>query len=113
MMIIAVIAGTMSLTFYKKQNTMQSPIKVFLTIFAAFLLTACNNLSNEVENKLQQLKSKTESLDSLINKEVEKVSTLDSLINGESDKVKKLDSLINTNSSRLDSIVKEKVTIFK
>ncbi|MBK7696773.1 MAG: hypothetical protein IPI30_21365 [Saprospiraceae bacterium] len=71
------------------------PNKLILTILATFSLTSCGNLSKEVENKLNDLKRKTESLDSIINKEVDKVLTLDSLINSESDKFKKLDSLIN------------------
>jgi septal ring factor EnvC (AmiA/AmiB activator) len=82
------------------------PNKLLLTVLATFSLAACGNLSNEVENKLNELKSKTESLDSIINKEVDKVSTLDSLINKESEKVKKLDTLINKSSSQLDSISK-------
>jgi len=68
------------------------PNKLFLTIVITFSLTACGDLSNEVENKLNELKNKTESLDSNINKEV--------------DKVKKLDTLINKSSSQLDSISK-------
>jgi len=87
--------------------------KLFLTITSTMLLSACGGLSNEVENKLNELKNKTESLDSLLNKEFDKVSTLDSLIHGESDKVKKLDSLINKNSTRLDSVVNDKVNVFK
>jgi hypothetical protein len=87
--------------------------KLFLTITSTQLLSACGGLSNEVENKLNELKNKTESLDSLLNKEFDKVSTLDSLIHGESDKVKKLDSLINKNSTRLDSVVNDKVNVFK
>ena len=68
------------------------PNKLFLTIVITFSLTACGDLSNEVENKLNELKNKTESLDSNINKEV--------------DKVKKLDTSINKSSSQLDSISK-------
>jgi copper homeostasis protein CutC len=81
----------------KKKNTV-------FTMLASLLLTSCGSLSNEVENKLNELKNKTESLDSLVNKEIDKVLTLDSLINQESDKVKKLDTLINKTSSQLDSI---------
>jgi len=78
--------------------------KIGITMTAMFVLASCGNLSNEVENKLNELKSKTESLDSLINTEVDKVLTLDSLINKESEKVKQLDTLINKSSSKLDSI---------
>jgi hypothetical protein len=90
-----------------KKRTMKCFLnKLLLTTVITFSLTACNNLSNEVENKLKELQNKTESLDSIINKEVDKVLTLDSLINKESDKVKKLDTLINKSSSQLDSISK-------
>jgi len=80
---------------------------IFFTILAMFLFSSCGNISNEVENKLNELKSMTESLDSLINKEVDKVITLDSLIDKESEKVKKLDTLIHKSSSQLDSIFKK------
>lgn len=82
------------------------PNKLFVTVATMFFLTACGDISNKVDNKLNELQNKTESLDSLINKEVYKVLTLDSLINIESDKVKKLDTLINKSSSQLDSISK-------
>jgi hypothetical protein len=74
------------------------------SLFIALSLTACGNLGKDIENKLMELKSKTETLDSTINKEIDKVSTLDSLINQESEKVKKLDTLINNTSSRLAPI---------
>jgi peptidoglycan hydrolase CwlO-like protein len=89
----------------KTMNNFSS--KLLLTIVITFSLTACGNVSNDVENKLNTLKNKTKSLDSIINKEVGKVSTLDSLINKESEKVKKLDTLINKTSHQLDSISKK------
>ena len=70
-------------------------------------MSSCVNVSNEVENKLIELKNKTALLDSLINKEVDKVLTLDSIIIKESDKVKKLDTLINKTTLQLDSISKK------
>jgi septal ring factor EnvC (AmiA/AmiB activator) len=79
----------------------------FLLVLSVVFVTACGDLSQEAEKRLNELKNKTESLDSLINEEVDKVSALDSLINSESDKVKKLDSLINKSSSKLDSISKK------
>ncbi|MBS4062771.1 MAG: hypothetical protein KG029_20480 [Bacteroidetes bacterium] len=86
---------------------------VSVWILAVFILTACGNISEKVEKKLNDLQDKAESLDSLLNKEVDKVLTLDSLINFESDKVKKLDSLINKTSSKLDSISNEKIKLFE
>lgn len=80
--------------------------KLLPVAVVTFFVAACGNLSNEVENKLNELKAKTESLDSMINTEVGKVSTLDSLIHEESKKVKQLDTLINKSSAQLDSISK-------
>ena len=86
---------------------------IIFTMLAIILLASCGNLSNEVDNKLNELKNKTESLDSLVNKEIGKVLALDSLINKESEKVKKLDTLINKSSSQLDSIFKKGGKLFK
>lgn len=79
-------------------------LNLFLLAITSVYMSSCGNISNEVETKLIELKNKTESLDSLINKEVDKVLTLDSLIIKENDKVKKLDTLINKTTSQLDSI---------
>lgn len=76
-----------------------------LTFLTAICLSACGNASVEVENKLKELQQKTESLDSIINNEVDKVVKLDSIINEETEKVKKLDTLLNQSASELDSIV--------
>jgi septal ring factor EnvC (AmiA/AmiB activator) len=80
--------------------------KYFLNSIILLSLTACGNLSNEVESKLNELTSKTDSLDALVNKEIDKVKKLDTLINKESEKVEKIDTLINKSSSLLDSISK-------
>lgn len=78
-------------------------------ILSIFILFSCSDLSQEAEKKLDELKNKSESLDSMINKEVEKVKSLDSTIHAENDKVKKLDSLVRKTSSRLDSISTKKI----
>jgi copper homeostasis protein CutC len=70
-------------------------------------------MGRKVEERLDDLNNKAESLDSLVNKEVEKVLILDSIINKESEKVKQLDSLIERSASRLDSIVNDKINQFK
>ena len=87
--------------------------KVSVLTLAVFILSSCGDISEKAKKKLNELQKKTESLDSLINKEVDKVLSLDSLINFESDKVKKLDSLINKTSSKLDSISNEKIKLFE
>lgn len=48
---------------FEPQETMNYfPNKLLLTIVITFSLTACGNLSNEVENKLNELQNKTESV---------------------------------------------------
>jgi hypothetical protein len=80
--------------------------KILLLLFTTTgIFNSCGDLNRKAEKKFDDLQRKSESLDSLINKEVDKVLVLDSLITTEFDKVKKLDSLIIKTSSRLDSIV--------
>lgn len=80
---------------------------LFLLPFVLFI--SCGNISDKVEEKINELNSKTDELDSLVNKEFDKVIALDSIINKEGEKVKKLDSLINKSTSKIDSIAKEKM----
>jgi hypothetical protein len=70
-------------------------------------------MNKKVEEKLNDLSNKANSLDSLVNKEIEKVMALDSIINPEGKKVIVLDSLINKSSSGIDSIVKERIKTYK
>lgn len=85
----------------------------FLPILALFLLASCGDLRKEAEDRLNDLQNKAESLDSLVNKEIDKVLTLDSLVNREGEKVKKLDSLLNNVSSKMDSISTEKMKLLE
>jgi len=73
--------------------------KFSVLIIAVFMLTACGELSKNVEKKLDELQEKTESIDSLIREEV--------------DKVLPIDSLIDASSTKLDSIAKEKDKLFE
>jgi hypothetical protein len=81
--------------------------KINLTLLTAIHLTSCGNISKEVQNKINELNNKTETLDSILNKEIGKVLTLDSLVDKEREKVKILDTLISRTSSKLDSITKK------
>lgn len=83
-------------------------ITYFGVVLVIVCLTACTDISNQVDKKLDALDQKTKSLDSLVNKELDKVESLDSLIERETNKVKKLDSLMEKSGSRLDSIVNRK-----
>jgi copper homeostasis protein CutC len=92
---------------------MKPSLTLFSAVFFLLVLWSCGDLTKEAERRLEQLQSKTESLDSMINQEVNKVMTLDSLVNVESEKVKKLDSLINDSSSKLDSLSNGKIQLLK
>jgi len=88
---------------------MRKQLKVILPLVIMVLFISCSDMSKKVEDRLNDLTNKAESLDSLVNKEIDKVMALDSIINLEGNKVKVLDSLINKSSSRIDSIAKEKI----
>ncbi len=88
-------------------------LNLMLILTSVVLFSSCNNLTQEVENKLNKLNDKTLKLDSLVNNELEKVNTLDSIITKEGNKIKKLDSLIDKSSLKIDSIAKSKMDILK
>ncbi len=92
---------------------MRKKLKIILPLMIMVLFISCSEMSKKVEDHLNELSNKANSLDTLINKEIDKVMALDSIINLESDKVKVLDSLINKSSSKLDSIAREKIKSFK
>jgi len=93
---------------------MRKQLKVILPVIMMMVLfISCSEITKKVEDKLNDLTNKANSLDTIINKEINKVIALDSIINLESDKVKVLDSLINKSSSKLDSIAREKIKSFK
>jgi hypothetical protein len=92
---------------------MRKRLKIIFPLIIMLLFVSCSGMTKKVEDHLNDLTNKAESLDSLLNKEIDKVMALDSIIILESNKVKALDSLINKSSSRIDSIVKEKVRPLK
>jgi enoyl-[acyl-carrier-protein] reductase (NADH) len=69
-------------------------ITLVVLLTAGFLIS-CGDVNRRVDEKIDKLLKKTESLDSLLNQEIDKVLTLDSLIDKEHQKVIKLDSLIH------------------
>ncbi len=96
-----------------KTVAMRTQVKLIIPLLMLVFLISCNEVSKNVEDRLNDLTKKAESLDSLVNKEIDKVMVLDSIINMEGNKVKVLDSLINKSTSRLDSIAKEKIRSLK
>jgi len=92
----------------KKRSFLLIPVLILL-----FSLSSCVDFTEEAEKRINELKGKTDKLDSLINREVDKVLALDSLINKESLKVKKLDSLIDKSATKIDSVSKEKIRLIE
>ena len=92
---------------------MRKRLKLILPLMIMVLFISCSEMSKKVEDQLNDLTNKAQSLDSLVNKEIDKVMELDSIINMEGNKVKVLDSLINKSSLRIDSIAKEKIRSLK
>ena len=84
---------------------MKKVLKISLFIvFLSVTLISCSDVSRKVDDNIENLIRKTESLDSLLNQEDDKILALDSLIDKEHQKVIKLDSLIQKSSSKLDSV---------
>ncbi len=84
-----------------------------LSIMAMGFFASCSDLGKKVEDRLIDLDTKAEQLDSLINREVDRVMQLDTLIGPENARVKKLDSIIERNSSKIDSIARKKIQLLK
>lgn len=84
-----------------------------LIVLSIGFFTSCSDISKKVEDRLIELDTKTEQLDSIVNREIDRVMELDTLINYENIKVEKLDSLIEKNASKIDSIAKEKIRLLK
>ena len=85
---------------------MEKVLKIYIfLVFFSIVFFSCNDVSKKVDDRIEQVLRKTETLVSLLNQEVDKVLTLDSLIDKEHQKVLRLDSLIQKSSSKLDSVV--------
>ncbi len=82
---------------------------ILLVAVSTCVFYSCGDLNRKVDEQFDKLIKKTETLDSLINKEFGKALQLDSLIDTGSEKAKKLDSLIDKSTSKLDSLVKKRV----
>ncbi len=95
MCLCLIIANTTDKPPISKQFLMKNTCKTFLLLILIATLSSCNDLSRQVEGKLNDLNNKAEHLDSLVNNELDKVKSLDSIINLERNKLNKLDSLAN------------------
>ncbi|MCK0124758.1 hypothetical protein MWU76_10120 [Gelidibacter sp. F2691] len=88
--------------------------KNLLCIVTIGLFASCDaDVNKKLENKLYELELKTESLDSMVNREMNNIKNFDSFINFESDKIKKLDSVVTESSSKIDSMVGGKLELLK
>ena len=70
---------------------------------------SCSDMGKKLEEKLNELDSKAEGLDSIVDRELDRVRDLDSLIDFENVKIKKLDSVMTESSPRIDSIARKKI----
>ncbi|KAF0202042.1 MAG: hypothetical protein FD170_2280 [Bacteroidetes bacterium] len=82
---------------------------ILVLVITSSIFISCGDLNRTLDENIDKLMKKTESMDSLLNKEVDKALRLDSLINTGSEKAKKLDSLIDKSASRMDSLVNKKI----
>lgn len=64
-------------------------------LFTFFIFTSCNELNNEIDNQLNEVKNKTKSLDSTVKDKIDKATDVDTIIRKETEKYKKLDRLMN------------------
>jgi len=93
----------------KKQIT-----RSLLFIATIGLFASCNGeVSKKLEDKLLELDSKAERLDSIVNEEMNRVKKLDTLINFDNEKIKKLDSIITESASKIDSMAGGKIELLK
>ncbi len=89
----------------RKKNIMKKILKKSLPlIILVGLFASCNEISNKVDKKLDELSNKAEHLDSLVNKEINKVKGLDSFINKSASKI---DSLTNKKMESLEKNIIE------
>jgi hypothetical protein len=56
-------------------------------LFSFVLITSCNQLSDEVDNQINDIKNKKE--------EIDKATNVDTIIKKETDKIKDLDNVLN------------------
>jgi len=71
---------------------MEGPVdRSLLLILALGFFESCSHMGKKLEEKLNEMDSKAEGLDSMLNREVGRVRDLDSLIDFENVQIKKLD----------------------
>ncbi len=77
------------------------------------LFSSCTEVSKQVEEKLNELKTKAVQIDSIVDTGVRKIKQLDTLVNSKTDKIQVVDSLVNEGSLKIDSIVNNKIELLK
>ncbi len=71
------------------------PKIILVVALTAWLFSSCGDVSKRVNEKLDELSKKTESLDSLIKNHINEIIPIDSLTKKGSESLNKIDSLIN------------------
>jgi len=68
--------------------------KVLLVALAVGFFSSCGDVGKKINEKIEDLTKKTESVDSLINNAIDEALPIDSLIKTEQEKIFQIDSLI-------------------
>lgn len=79
--------------------------KILVVALAAGFFASCGDVSRKVNEKIEELTQKSESLDSLVNNEINEILPIDSLMKTEQEKFTQIDSLVQKPIKKLDSIV--------
>lgn len=79
----------------------------FILFFACttlFFSSSCNQINQKIDDELNKIQSKADSIDSLVNKKVDQVKQIDSMIQNGTNQVKKIDTLVQKSQNQLDSL---------
>ncbi len=97
--------------YLQSKKKLQTLSKLLLIMLWCFILIGCTKVQEETDKKLKALKTKANTLDSLMIRELNRIQQLDSLVKHEFKKVNALDSLINSTSIK-DSLINKSKSIY-
>lgn len=89
------------ITIMKAKRSMTAFISMIALFFA---LSACGDLDQKINDKMDAINRTVEGLDSLANDKIDRVQQFDTLLNTKMEKLEKMDSLVNRSRARLDSL---------
>lgn len=97
--------------YLQSKKKLCSLIKSLQITLCCFIIIGCTQVQEETNKRLQKLKTKANTLDSLMGRELDRIQQLDSLVEHEFNKVNTLDSLINSTIIK-DSLINKSRSIF-